>query len=62
MEFKIKQQENQKDPYQNRNFWETLKTERFPGINVGNVNHNWMWCIDSQKLNAEQLRKKHEKE
>lgn len=62
MEFKIKQQENQKDPYQNRNFWETLKTERFPGINVGNVNHNWMWCIDSQKLNTEQLRKKHEKE
>lgn len=35
MEFKIKQQENQKDPYQNRNFWEMLKAERFPGINVG---------------------------
>lgn len=61
MEFKIKQQENQEDPYQNRNLWEQLKTERFPGITVGTVDHKWMWCIDAQKLNPERLRAKHEK-
>lgn len=61
MEFKIKQRENQEDPYQNRNLWETLKTERFPGINVRPVDQEWMWCIDPKKLNTERLREKHEK-
>lgn len=61
MEFKIKQKENQEDPYQNYNLWEKLKAERFPGINVGNVDREWMWYIDLQKLNTDLLREKYAK-